>query len=230
MSEEYIRESTKLGTTGERPTGTDRVRLMFTQEANREILNPQEYNAVFRKANQKQREVLMYHRRWLKETVIALNEGRMNQGYCLFLSGPGRVGKSLVTEMLKTDTIRLLRNARDISQEDTVILLTASTGVAAFNIGGSTVHSVLQIHEMSEYEPLEGDKANTVIMKLDKLHVVIIDEASMIRANLLYIINPQAFTRNQKDEQCKYTIWECCIHPRWRLASAAPTFWFSCVW
>jgi len=65
--------------------------------------------------------------------------------------------------MLKTDTIRLLRNARDISQEDTVILLTASTGVAAFNIGGSSVHSVFQIHEMSKYEPLEGDKANTVI-------------------------------------------------------------------
>jgi len=80
MSEEYIREATKLGRAGERPTGTDRVRLMFTQEANREILNPQEYNAMFRKANQKQREVLMYHRRWLKETVIALNEGRMNQG------------------------------------------------------------------------------------------------------------------------------------------------------
>lgn len=70
------------------------------------------------------------------------------------------------------------------------MLLTAPTGVAAFNIQGMTVHSALLL-STSKFgnQPLTHDKLNTLRTKLSNLQLLIIDEISMVGSNMLLQIH-----------------------------------------
>ena len=143
--------------------------------------------------NDEQKLVVMYHRKWCKEAVVALKENKPIKPYCLFLSGPGGVGKSHVVKLIHTDTVKLLQCAHQITAEDITILLTAATGVAAHNINGITVHSAFMLNDrkssQSTYYGLGADTLNTLQLHLEQLMVVIIDEISMIGADTLYKIH-----------------------------------------
>ena len=89
----------------------------------------------------------MYHRKWCKETVIALKQHKLVKSYHVFLSGSGGVGKSYVVKMLHTDTVKLLQCWQKIKPEDVPIFLTAATGVVAHNINGITVHSAFMLND-----------------------------------------------------------------------------------
>lgn len=73
--------------------------------------------------------------------MIALRNNTQVEPYKVFLSGPGGVGKSHVIRLVQSDTIKLLRLSGEIGPNDVAVLLTAPTGVAAFNINGMTLHS-----------------------------------------------------------------------------------------
>jgi hypothetical protein len=70
-------------------------------------------------------------------------------------------------------------------------LLTAPTGVAAFNIGGVTLHSALLLgcNKFQGYKPLTADKLNTLRSRLMSLQLLIIDEVSMVGSNMLLEIH-----------------------------------------
>ena len=67
------------------------------------------------------------------------------------------------------------------------MLLTAPTGVAAFNINGMTLHSVLLLgrSKYNGFQPLSHDKLNTESC----LMLFIVDEFSMVGANMLLEIH-----------------------------------------
>ena len=108
------------------------------------------------------------------------------------MSGPGGVGKSRVIRLIYSDTIKLLKLSNCFEPGDVIVLLTAPTGVAAFNIGGMTLHSafLLNIGKFG-YQPLSSEKLNTLRCKLSKLLLVIIDEVSMVGSNMLLEIHRQ---------------------------------------
>ncbi len=179
-----------------KPSGSrsDRLHKMFTKEACKDILSNQEYNRCFRMLNKKQKELVLYHRKWCKEVVLCHKQGKPTKPYFLFLSGPGGVGKSFVIKMIHTDTVRLLRNSPVIGMQDVSILLTASTGVASFNIDGSTVHSALALTVKSNkkdttYHSLPSEVQQTLETDLEHLQVIVIDEISMVGARMLYEIH-----------------------------------------
>ena len=66
------------------------------------------------------------------------------------------------------------------------MLLTAPTGVAAFNISGMTLHSALSLgtSKYTGFQPLSHDKLNTLRTKLSKLALIIVDEVSMVGSNM----------------------------------------------
>ena len=171
----------------------DSLNLKYTKEARKELLSTQEYNKYMQHLNEEQKIVVMYHRKWCKETVIALKQNKPIQPYCLFLSGPGGVGKSHVLKLIHTDTVKLLQCAHQITAEDVPILLTAATGVAAHNINGMTIHSAFMLNDRKSnyltYYGLGADTLNTLQLHLEQLMVVIIDEISMIGAETLYKIH-----------------------------------------
>ena len=111
--------------------------------------------------------------------------------YHLFVSGPGGVGKSHIIKIIKSDIIKLLRLSGIFEPDDVMVLLTTPTGVAAFNVGGMTLHSALLLSrsKCSGYQSLSHDRANTLRMRLGKLKLLIIDEISMVGCNMLLDIH-----------------------------------------
>ena len=109
----------------------------------------------------------------------------------VFLSGPGGVGKSHVIRLIHSDTLKLLRLAGTLQPGDVTVLLTAPTGVAAFNINGMTLHSALLLgcSKYAGFQPLSHDRLNTLRSRLSKLMLVIIDEVSMVGCNMLLEIH-----------------------------------------
>ncbi len=92
--------------------------------------------------------------------------------------------------LIHSDTLKLLRLSRCIEPGDVTVLLTAPTGVAAFNIGGMTVHSALLLNcGRFGYQPLSNERLNTLCTKLSNLVLIIIDEVSMVGSNMLLEIH-----------------------------------------
>ena len=85
----------------------------------------------------------------------------------------------------------MLRLSGAIEPDDVIVLLTAPTGVAAFNINGMTLHSafLLGTGKYTSFQPLGHDRLNTLRSKLSKLTLVIIDEVSMVGASMLLEIH-----------------------------------------
>ena len=132
----------------------------------------------------------MFHRNWCKKAIIALKEGKPVEPYRVFLSGPGGVGRSHVIKLIHSDTLKFLKLSGTLEPDDVTVLLTAPTGVAAFNINGMTLHSAFLLgrSKHSSFQPLGHDRLNTLRSKLSKL---IIDEVSMVGSNMLLEIHKQ---------------------------------------
>ena len=89
----------------------------------------------------------------------------------LFITGRAGTGKSTLLNHLAARTSKN-------------IVITAPTGVAALNVGGQTIHSLLKLHlGVIANSPLrQSDKLKTLLRTIDTL---IIDEISMVNADLL---------------------------------------------
>lgn len=126
--------------------------------------------------------------------------------YNVFLSGPGGVGKSHVIKLIHYETMKLLKPLfRHFEPDELPVLLTAFTGTAAFGIEGMTLHSSLGFScgpkNQKQYQPAGSEKLNTLRSRLSKLKLLIIDEVSMVVADLLYHVHRRlqdicALTRN----------------------------------
>lgn len=109
------------------------------------------------------------------EQELALKE--MLSGKNVFLTGEAGTGKSTIVKEFKRRT-----------SKNCVFL--APTGIAAVNIGGSTIHSFLRLAPgiMSEdsIEPIGNKKQRELIRSVE---VVIIDEISMVRSDLFWAVD-----------------------------------------
>ena len=73
------------------------------ESANKNEIPADEYRALLRGLNAKQRQIVMFHRDWCKKAVIALKQGKPTVPYYVFVSGPGGVGKSHVIRLIHSD-------------------------------------------------------------------------------------------------------------------------------
>lgn len=113
-----------------------------------------------------------------QESVIQLAK----EGYNLFYTGAAGTGKSL---LLRTLVKELKQQYGD---NPLAVGVTASTGLAAYNIGGMTINSYtgIGLGEGSAAEINRKLKRNTnALERWDGLQVLIIDEVSMIDGRLL---------------------------------------------
>ena len=186
VSQEDLRDNANLLT-----STTTNLQTRFESAANRNEIATDEYRRLLRELNVKQKAIVMFHRNWCKKAIIALKQGKPIEPYRVFLSGPGGVGKSHVIRLIHSDTLKFLRLSGTIEPDDVTVLLTAPTGVAAFNINGMTLHSTFLLgrSRYNGFQPLSHDKLNTLRTKLSKLMLVIIDEVSMVGSNMLLEIH-----------------------------------------
>ena len=83
------------------------------------------------------------------------------------LTGTAGTGKSYLINCL-----RLLLGDR--------LRVAAPTGVAAFNVSGHTLHSLLSLPTKGEFKDLEGERLHNLQQSLADVHYLIIDEMSMV--------------------------------------------------
>ena len=90
----------------------------------------------------------------------------------MIISGTAGTGKSYLIHCL-----RLFLQER--------VCVAAPTGVAAFNIAGHTLHSLLSLPTKSDFKDLEGDRLNQLQQSLSAIKYIIIDEMSMVGRKVL---------------------------------------------
>ena len=108
-----------------------------------------------------------------KEALLAAEDSSQN----LFITGKAGTGKSTFLEFF-----------RDNTQKNIVVL--APTGVAALNVGGQTIHSFFRFRTDITADAVSNIRLRKSQIKLyEALETVVIDEISMVRADLLDCID-----------------------------------------
>jgi ATP-dependent DNA helicase PIF1 len=113
------------------------------------------------------------------------------QGRSVFYTGPGGVGKSFVTSVI----LAFLR-AVFSDTFSKAVAITAPTGIAATHIGGTTLHSAMGVGVPLVHEDFasrmgggaSGGKGKSLATQL---HVLLIDEVSMLSAEFLDLLDEQ---------------------------------------
>ena len=179
----------------------------YNIEAEKTVMTPTEYRDSMRGLNKKQKQIIMYNRKWCKNAVKAWKNNQEINPYRIFLSGPGGVGKSHIIKIILSDMKKLLRLSNRIKPTDVTVLVTAPTGVAAFNVDGMTIHSALLLkvtRSRSGEPPLAFEKLNTLRSKLENLTLLIIDEISMVGSEMFLDIHRRL---NEIKGICGNGIW-----------------------
>jgi len=98
-------------------------------------------------------------------------EGNDTTPFRMIVSGTAGTGNSYLIHC-----IRLLLQDK--------VRVVAPTGVAAFNIDGSTLHSLLSLPVKGDFKDLEGEHLNKLQHSLQSMEYLIIDEISLVGRKL----------------------------------------------
>jgi hypothetical protein len=154
------------------------------------LLPEDEYLNIVRSLNVKQRQLFQVVLDWSISLLISPNTIQTPFNY--FVTGGAGTGKSHLIRALHQMVIRTLRREGD-DPTALKVLLMAPTGTAAHNIDGLTIHSALQLQlgqsAKTSYHRLGDEKRNTLRCKYSQLHLIIIDEISMVGSDLLLQIH-----------------------------------------
>ena len=155
------------------------------------LISKKDFCKLCAQLNAKQRELFNYSMKYIQR----LRYSPESEPFYIFLSGGGGVGKSFFIHVLSEYAKRHLKyQAQSLKQPS--MYLTASTGKAASNIDGTTLHSAFHLHgrklqklELANYQA-----------KFYFLKIIVLDEVSMIDFDLLQYLdtNLQAIMKNKK--------------------------------
>lgn len=89
------------------------------------------------------------------------------------------------------ESTRILKRLHPDQPDATTVVLTAPTGVAAYNINANTIHNTFSIGtDLSlPIKNLTEEKINSLRAKLGNLEILIIDEISMVDHRLLTYVH-----------------------------------------
>ncbi|MCL2690619.1 MAG: AAA family ATPase, partial [Chitinispirillia bacterium] len=111
-----------------------------------------------------------------------------NTGDTMFVTGKAGTGKSFLLKYFKENT----------KKKAAVV---APTGAAAINVGGQTIHSFFQlapnVQIPSEIEPITSTR---LVHLLKCAEVIVIDEVSMVRVDLMDMIDAKLRLANDNDK------------------------------
>ena len=151
-----------------------------------QLYTKEKIDALTHELDEEQRVVLDIGVDFAKNLVKA-KKGTMSppKAPLVIVQGGAGTGKSTVIDAMSQQIEQILRTSGD-DPSHPYIIKAAFTGTAAANIVGQTMHSAFSFNFGNEFLSL-GDKARDEKRKLlENLEVVIIDEYSMIKVDMLY--------------------------------------------
>ena len=119
----------------------DTLSMLYAKATKRQDMNFQDYCRHVCTLNKDQHHIVMYNRAWCKSYINAVRHRENQEGYRICLSGPGGAGKSHVVCLKQRDMSHFFKHTVKPDDDQPIVLITAPTGSAAFQIGGSTIHS-----------------------------------------------------------------------------------------
>ena len=84
-----------------------------------------------------------------------------------------------VVHLIQRDMSHFFKHTVKPDDDQPIVLITAPTGSAAFQIGGSTIHSAFLLHDNYKSKP-SWEKRSKMQIKLEHLMLSISDEISMV--------------------------------------------------
>ncbi|XP_052393335.1 uncharacterized protein LOC127941915 isoform X1 [Carassius gibelio] len=161
-------------------------RTPYSIETNQAGMSREEALCLLRSLNAQQSAIFYKVRKWCLEKLLGENP----EPFHLFVTGGAGTGKSHLIKAIYYESSRLLSQLSE-NPDDRSVILTASTGVASFQIGASTIHNTFSIgaNVKLPYQPLSDDKINSLRAKLGGLQILIIDEVSMVDHHLLSYVH-----------------------------------------
>lgn len=115
----------------------------------------------------------------------------LTAGYNVFLTGDAGTGKTFIAMEFISDAVK-----RDMN-----VMVLASTGLAALNIHGATIHDGLKINPSDNYKYLvkrELSVLDTAIDRLEYTDLLIIEEISMCRIDLFDLVANAVLEANNR--------------------------------
>nr|XP_054593099.1 uncharacterized protein LOC129159978 [Nothobranchius furzeri] len=151
-------------------------------------IDPTVLRQMYQNLNQKQACVFYAVRDWCIKRVCGLNP----DPFFFFLEGGAGTGKSMVVRCIHSEASKILSRlpAEDVDLSNPTVLLTSFTGTAAFNIGGTTLHSLLKLPR-SLKPPIQGlgNQLDEVRCELLNAEILVIDEISMVSKPLFAYVD-----------------------------------------
>lgn len=119
----------------------------------------------------------------LNEQIRDIKENHVGNGIKrVVVQGKAGTGKSTLIH-------EIVRRVQTEFHQKNVVTVGAPTGVAAVNIEGHTLHSLMRIPiKASKFEPLNGPNKKKFKQEMENVKFLIMDEMSMIGTKLLYKI------------------------------------------
>lgn len=117
---------------------------------------------------------------------------QMMSGKNIFLTGEAGTGKSYVTQAFINECKKEKKN----------VLITAPTGVAAINVGGTTLHRSFK----ADVAPILNSKKISVSEEVEVADIILIDEISMCRIDLFDYVAKVIFAAEEKKRKRKQLI------------------------
>jgi hypothetical protein len=109
-----------------------------------------------------------------------------------FLSGGAGVGKSHAIKAIVQSVLRHHAKQPGKDPSKIAVLVAAPTGMAAFNVGGMTIHGAFRLPPTQNNEPvtsLNDSIRNSLFAMLEEMELIIIDEVSMMLVKQLFDID-----------------------------------------
>ena len=133
-----------------------------------------------------QREVLNVVIKFCKDVVKARRPGNKHpEPPMLMVHGGAGAGKSTVINIVAQWAQKILRKVGD-SLDEPCVVKTAFCGTAASNIDGQTLHSTFGFSFSNAFYSLSDKQRDEKRTILKNLRLVIIDEISMVKVDMLY--------------------------------------------
>ena len=143
------------------------------------------YYEMCSQLNEGQQDPFNYIMKWAMRYMLHKDNDEIEPDpFHIFLTGGAGVGKTFLINVLIEYLKKILVFPGQNPDEEPSIAITASTGKAACNINGTTVHSAfgLPCHGPLKYAKteLKGQELQKLQLKYKHLKVLIVDEVSMI--------------------------------------------------